>query len=131
MLIVFWSPLGFSLAQILPKGHHFNIEYFCSHILHEIDRIRQATTDEDALRKIILHFDTAAVSLTFMDLHRMRRAPQPPFSPDLAPSDFYLFGKPKTTLMGSIFENEQELLDGIMRVLDRTARDELESVSEE
>jgi hypothetical protein len=61
----------------------------------------------------------------------MRRAPQPPFSPNLAPSDFYLFGKLKTTLMRSVFENEQELLDGIMKVLDRIARGELESVFEE
>jgi hypothetical protein len=58
----------------------------------------------------------------------MRRAPQQPFSPDLVPSDFYLFAKLKTTLMGSVFENEQELSDGIMRVLERTMREELESV---
>jgi hypothetical protein len=61
----------------------------------------------------------------------MRRIPQPPFSPDLAPSNFYLFGKLKTMLMGSVFENEQELLDGIMRVLDRIPGGELESVFEE
>jgi histone-lysine N-methyltransferase SETMAR len=60
----------------------------------------------------------------------MRRAPQPPFSPDLTPSDFYLFGELKTTLMVSVFENEQELLDGIMAVLDGITRDELESVFE-
>jgi hypothetical protein len=59
------------------------------------------------------------------------RALQPPFSPDLAPSDFYLFGRLQTTLTESVFENEQELLDGIMRVLDRITRDELESVFEE
>jgi hypothetical protein len=61
----------------------------------------------------------------------MRRASQPPFSPDLAPSDFHLFGKLKTTLMGSVFENEQEPLDGFMRVLDRITGDELESVFDE
>jgi hypothetical protein len=61
----------------------------------------------------------------------MRRAPQPPFSPDLAPSDFYLFGKLKTTLMELVFENEHEVSDGILKVLDRTTRDELESVFEE
>jgi BRCT domain type II-containing protein len=33
--------------------------------------------------------------------------------------------------MGSIFENEQELLDGITRVLDTITRDELESVFKE
>jgi hypothetical protein len=61
----------------------------------------------------------------------MRRAPQPPFSPDLAPSDFYLSGQLKTTLMRSVFENEHELSGGIMRVLDRITDGELESVFEE
>jgi hypothetical protein len=51
MLTVFSSPFGFSLVQILPKGHHFNAEYFYNHTLYEIDRIRPATTEEDARRK--------------------------------------------------------------------------------
>jgi hypothetical protein len=61
----------------------------------------------------------------------MRRAPQSPFSPDLAPSDFYLFDKLKMALMGSVFENEQELSDAVARVPDGITRDELESVFEE
>jgi hypothetical protein len=61
----------------------------------------------------------------------MRRAPQLAYSPDLAPSEFYLFGKLKATLMRSVFENEQEFLDGIMRVLDRIMSDEHESVFKE
>jgi hypothetical protein len=61
----------------------------------------------------------------------MRRAPQPPFSPDLTPSDFSLFGELKTTLMRSAFENGQEFSDDIMKVLGRITRDELESVFEE
>jgi hypothetical protein len=136
MLTVFWSPLGFSLVQILPKGGHFNARYFCENIIAEIDRIRPASTAEDARRKIVLHFDnasphTAAVSLDFLRSNRMRRAPQAPFSPDLAPSDFYLFGKLKTALMGSEFEDEQGLLGGVMAVLNGITSDELESVFEE
>jgi hypothetical protein len=61
----------------------------------------------------------------------MRRVPQSPFSADPTPSGCYLFGQLKTTSMESVFENEREVLDGIMRVLDRITRDELESVFEE
>jgi hypothetical protein len=61
----------------------------------------------------------------------MRRAPQPPSSPNLAPSDFYFLGKCRTTWIRSGFEKEQKLLDGIMRVLDRITLDEIESVFEE
>jgi hypothetical protein len=45
---LFLVAAGFPLVQILPKGHRFNAEYFCNPILHEIDQIRPATTDEDA-----------------------------------------------------------------------------------
>jgi histone-lysine N-methyltransferase SETMAR len=61
----------------------------------------------------------------------MKRAPHPPFSPDLAPSDCYLFRKLKTALSGTEFEDEDELLDGVMEVLNGITRDELESVFEE
>jgi hypothetical protein len=36
MLAVFWSPLGFSLVEILPKGIHFDSQYFTSNILSAI-----------------------------------------------------------------------------------------------
>jgi hypothetical protein len=58
----------------------------------------------------------------------MRGAAQPPFLPDLAPLDFSLFNQLKTTLILPVFENEEEPLDGVMRVLDRITRDELEFV---
>jgi hypothetical protein len=48
----------------------------------------------------------------------LTRAPHPAFSPDLAPSDFYLFGKLKTVLMGAAFADD-ELLQGVMEVLNR------------
>jgi hypothetical protein len=61
----------------------------------------------------------------------MKRAPHPAFSPDLAPSDFYLFGKIKTALIGAEFESEQELLDGVLGVVNAISREELEGVFEE
>jgi histone-lysine N-methyltransferase SETMAR len=133
MLTIFWSPLGFPLVQLLPKGHHFDADYFCSQIIREIDRIRPTETAEDAKRRLVLHFDnasphTSTATQEFLHAHRMKRAPHPPFSPDLAPSDFYLFGKLKGALMGAEFADEQSLFDGVLRVLASISRDELEAV---
>jgi histone-lysine N-methyltransferase SETMAR len=105
MLTIVCSPLGFPLVQLLPKGHHFDAEDLCFQILREIDRIRPAETAEDARQRLVLHFDnasshTATATQEFLQPHRMKRASHPPFSPDLAPSDFYLFGKLKNALMG-------------------------------
>jgi hypothetical protein len=61
----------------------------------------------------------------------MTRAPHPQFSPDLAPSDFYLFEKLKTTMKGCLFEDENELLAGIISELNKINREELETVFQE
>jgi hypothetical protein len=56
------------------------------------------------------------------------RDPHSPFSPDLAPSDFYLFGEVRTALMGAAFEGEDQLFQSVMDVVHRIPRDELEVV---
>jgi hypothetical protein len=40
----------------------------------------------------------------------MKSAPHPPYSPDLAPSDFYLFGDAKRCLARLSFEDAYQLL---------------------
>ena len=43
--------------------------------------------------------------------------PQPPYSPDLAPSDFFLFGYLKMKLEGHVFQEEIDLLNKVGKVL--------------
>jgi histone-lysine N-methyltransferase SETMAR len=58
----------------------------------------------------------------------MKRAPRPPYSPDLAPSDFFLFGRMKRKLMGYRAESESELLVRIGVILVEVPRDVLNAV---
>jgi hypothetical protein len=55
-------------------------------------------------------------------------APHPPYSPDLAPSDFYLFGKVKNLLTGKKFASADEILDEICQILAAIGREELNAV---
>jgi hypothetical protein len=43
----------------------------------------------------------------------MKSAPHPPYSPDLAQSDFYLFGYVKECLTGLSFEDADQLLAAV------------------
>jgi hypothetical protein len=43
----------------------------------------------------------------------MKSAPHPPCSPDLAPSDFYLFGYVKRCLAGLSFEDVDQILAAV------------------
>jgi hypothetical protein len=81
----------------------------------------------------MLDFDNASVhtardTIDFMRRSRMKMAPHRLFSPDLAPSDFDLFGKGKTALQAGIFEDENKLLAGATAVLMGIPREELKAV---
>jgi hypothetical protein len=52
-----------------------------------------------------------------MEENGMIRAPHPPYSPDLALSDFYLFDCVKQCLRGQSFETADELFSSIEAVL--------------
>jgi hypothetical protein len=56
-------------------------------------------------KKLWIHADNARrntekVSIHFLALNEMKKARHPPHSPDLAPSDFFLFGYVKRNLIG-------------------------------
>jgi hypothetical protein len=52
-----------------------------------------------------------------MERNAMKRARYPPLSPDLAPSDFYLFGHANQILRGYEFADREALLHAIEDIL--------------
>jgi hypothetical protein len=53
-----------------------------------------------------------------MEQNGMKRVPHPPYSPDLALSDFYLFGHVKRYLTGHTFDNADDLFGAVQRILE-------------
>jgi histone-lysine N-methyltransferase SETMAR len=111
MLTIFWSPLGFFLVEILPKGIYFDSQYFCPNVLFAIVQNRPSEIPGDRRRRMVVHFDNATshsakCTIDYLMANRLTRAPYPAFSPDLAPSDFSVFGKLKMTLIDAAFDNE-------------------------
>jgi transposase len=70
----------------------------------------------------------AKVSTDFIALNRMKHAPHPPYSPDLAPSDFFLFVYVKRKLMGYHAESPSELLIRIRAILSEIPGERLNAV---
>jgi hypothetical protein len=58
----------------------------------------------------------------------MKQASHPPYSPELAPSDFFLFGYVKGKLMGYRAETPSELLARIRVILAEIPRETLNGV---
>ena len=58
----------------------------------------------------------------------LSQMPHPAYSPDLAPSDFYLFGRLKNNLLGKEFRTESELKQAVLDDLDKISYQELRRV---
>jgi hypothetical protein len=56
--------------------------------------------------------------------------PHRAFSPDLAPSTFYLFSKLKMALVGAALAEDNEFLHGVMEVLNGLSREERPTAKE-
>jgi hypothetical protein len=64
----------------------------------------------------------------YIRLNRIKQAPHPPYSPDLAPSDFLLSGYVKAKLMGYRAETPSELLVRVRVILAEILRETLHAV---
>ena len=120
MITIFWNPNGFPVVEALDDNMVFNSDYFINKILEQINS--QTSVDREILkRNLILHFDNARPHISkkvkeYLDQNDIKRAPQPPYSPDIAPSDFFLFGYLKDNLKGFIFNSVGELLAEIKSI---------------
>jgi transposase len=132
-IAIFWSPLGFPVIDALPNGEKFTAQYFCDNIVPQIAEQRSSDARQKTGRKLVLHMDNAILHRAklkkscFKTL-RIREADHPPYSPDLTPSDFYLFGKLKGQMAGSEFESTEDLFATIRQLTNAIWRQELESV---
>jgi hypothetical protein len=93
MIVVVWNPHGFRVIQSLSKGIKWTGRYDSRNSLSQI----AALWDAGSHRKKIAHADNAGPHVAkcvteYMDRNSLKRAPHPPYSPDLTSSDFYLFG---------------------------------------
>jgi histone-lysine N-methyltransferase SETMAR len=61
---------------------------------------------------------TPILTQQFLAKNKMAVIPHPPYSPDLAPRDLFLFPKTKLTLKGRGFDTTEEIQAESQRVLD-------------
>lgn len=133
MITIFFSPLGFRVINMLPQKTTFTSQYFIDEILVKITKTHPPQVQRDPKRRVRLHFDNARphktnAVLQFCNNNGLSICEHPPYSPDLAPSDFYLFGMIKQKLKGRKFDSENELFNAIVEILKCVSKEELISV---
>jgi len=125
MIIVFFDSRGIVYKEFVPPGQTFNYAFYKDVLEQLRKRVQQVRTD--IADDWVLHHDNMpahiALSLReFLVNKNIPVLPHPPYSPDLALCDFYLFPRLKSKLKGNHF--------GTMENIQKTVTDELHSLTE-
>ncbi|UYV80072.1 hypothetical protein LAZ67_18001593 [Cordylochernes scorpioides] len=105
LLTVFFDCRGVVHHEFLPQGRTVNKEYYLQVMRNLREAIRQKRPDLWKNKNWLLHHDNAPAHTSllvrdFLAKNNTLMMPQPPYSPDLAPCDFFLFPKLKRPMKG-------------------------------
>jgi histone-lysine N-methyltransferase SETMAR len=108
-----WNPDWLHVIELISKGLKFHSASYWSSVLTKLSKIARQFRNE-IRRRLILHTDnarphSAKSSTDFWDKLNLRIAPHPPYSPDLAPSDYFRFGYIRDNLKGLSFPSALHL----------------------
>ena len=117
MASIFWDAKGVLLIDYLEKGKTINSEYYCN-LLDQLDKNIREKRPGLQKKTIIFHQDNARVHTSFLTMVKLNELKyelfeHPPYSPDLAPSDYYLFRNLKQFLRGKRFSSNEEAIAAV------------------
>jgi [histone H3]-lysine36 N-dimethyltransferase SETMAR len=120
---VFWDSKGILAVDFLTERRTINAEYY-STLLKEKVKPAIRNKRRKANKSVLFLHDNArphTAKLTVQTLQELHWEvlPHPPYSPDLAPCDYYLFGPLKDFLGGRKFKNDEEVMTAAQEWLQR------------
>lgn len=114
MASVFWDSQGIIFIDYLEKGKTINSDYYIA----LLDRLNEEIAKKRPhlkKKKILFHQDNAPCHKSMKTMAKLNEMgyellPHPPYSPDLAPSDYFLFADLKRMLAGKKFTTNEEVI---------------------
>ena len=133
---VIWGLRGPLLVDYALRGESLNTNRFKTLVFPKLKQAALGWRQKTGLTEFVLHWDNAPFhrskdTLELLDQENLATLPHPPYSPDLAPCDFYLFGYLKHCLKGLSFDTENELISAIWVIMTKIPKTTLHSVYEQ
>ena len=117
MASVFWDRDGVIMIDYLEKGSTVNGQYYASELRRLREEIKKKRRGKLAKGVYLLQDNapahTSQVAMAAAEECGFRVLPHPPYSPDLAPSDYFLFPKLKESLRGRKFTSDNEVIQAV------------------
>ena len=122
MFAIFFGTNGPVTQIAVPKGRSVNAFFYKNRVLKKVKKYFVNRRPKRALKGVNLLHDNApchkATLVTdFLRQEKVKSVPHPPYSPDLAPCDFFLFPRLKKYLTGRRYGSRAALGSGIYQCL--------------
>jgi hypothetical protein len=141
MLTVIWGISDFHVVDLITSQHSFDSQYSVSNLMAPLIANIYPRGRIPHVRRLHLHLDNCRVHFSnvteqFITQNQIFRVPNPPYSHNITPSDFWLFGHVKNSLefsgilwpAGRTFDESEQCREAITAFLDEIQPSELEVV---
>jgi len=123
MLICFFDQEGIIHREFVPPGMTVNPDFYCDVLRRLRENVRRKRPQKWRNQNLIIYQDNAPAHRPFkvsqfLAKNNMTVIPHPPYSPDLAPCDFFLFPKLKLRMKGQTFDTTEEIQEEWQQVPD-------------
>jgi len=123
MIITFFDVKGIVHKEFVPTGQNVKSRFYCDVLRRLHAHVRRRCLKLWREQTWLVHHDnapshTSIFTHQFLAKNKMAVIPHPPYSPDLAPCDFFPFPKIKLKLKGRWFGTNEEIQAESQRVLD-------------
>jgi hypothetical protein len=129
---VFFNGDGLHLIDILHQNQKMNAEYFAENIVPSLVSVCYPDGRCRA-RKCVVHFDNAPIHNSKLVTEKLmeeglKRMPNPAYSPNLSPCDFFLFGYLKDKLIDKEYTTPEELFTEVETMISEIPSDMISRV---
>ena len=113
----------FDHREFVPTGMQVSADFYCDVLRRLRENVRRKTPQKWQNQNLIIHHDNAPAHRSFkvsqfLAKNNMTVIPHPPYSPVLAPCDFFLLPKLKLQMKGRRFDTIEEIQEESQWVLD-------------
>ena len=135
MYVIFFTNQGLAIQIAVPKGKSVNAKFFKGKVLHKLKKNFLNCQPATGLRGVRLLHNNAlshkvAIVRQYLKEEKVVELPHPPYSPDLAPCDFFLFPRLKKHLAGRKYQRRKNLGSAVFQCLNSIPRKDYENAFE-
>ena len=133
MVTIFIKKNGEFFVEMLPQGQAFDSNYFRKAIIPQIYQLAFPQGTTKYTKKALLHFDNAPSHKEHRAIETLNDGPfnlilNPPYSPDIAPLNFDVFGTIKEMMPSESGESDEELKETIIGILQKLGKSFIKKV---